>query len=542
MNASIAQIILQERRMAYVVTDPNLQIIELNGCTEIICAEPVAVQRRKLLELVPELAGCEEILADILVGKLSRFQLNWINREQANGQTMYLSMIILPYYGQTEVVTGLLHVIEDLTEMGTIEQRIYHQHNELRLLQDQLAHHNQELAHANIQLAHAVRAKDDFLASMSHELRTPLTAILGLIELLENGYDGPVNDQQLHSLHRIHENGLHLLALINDILDIARIEAGKLTLEITPTVVEDLCQTSVRMIKPAAQKKQLSVGVVMDSAVTLLLADARRLKQILVNLLSNAVKFTPDHGAIGLEVRGDRDNQAVHFTVWDTGIGIAPEDLPCLFEPFVQLDSSLSRQYNGTGLGLTLTRRLVDMHAGSLAIESTPGRGSRFTVSLPWHAVEEVSKAEPDENVMPAPPPATTQVHPAPMILLAEDNTDNSILIARFLRTRGYRTITVPNGEEALNQAQAHHPDVILMDIQMPGMDGLEATRRLRANPTLRTIPVIALTALAMPGDRERCFAAGVSEYLSKPISFKKLFDAIEFQLQRTRSVGGSML
>jgi len=260
-----------------------------------------------------------------------------------------------------------------------------------------------ELRAANEDLARASRLKNEFFACMSHELRTPLHAILGLSEAMQEQTYGLINENQLEALGNIAESGRHLLALINDILDLSKIEAGKLELEMAPVMVEFVCQASLRFINQMAQRKRLKVFTNLDSAVTTIQADERQLKQILVNLLSNAVKFTPEGGSIGLEVAGKveprqtcgaRDATSlagqgvIHFTVWDNGIGIAPEDLERLFQPFVQLDSGLTRQYPGTGLGLALVRRLVNLHGGSISVESEPGKGSRFTVSLPWQADE----------------------------------------------------------------------------------------------------------------------------------------------------------
>jgi len=242
----------------------------------------------------------------------------------------------------------------------------------------------EELKKAKEAAEAANRAKSEFLATMSHELRTPLNAILGLSEALQEEVYGPLSERQLRSLRTIERSGRHLLSLINDILDVSKIESGKLELEIGPVSVESVSQASLGLIKQAAHEKRLRVSSTLDSAVTTIQADERRLKQILVNLLSNAVKFTPEGGEIGLEVVGDAEKEVVHFTVWDTGIGISPEEMARLFEPFVQLDSSLSRQHEGTGLGLALVSRLAELHGGSVTVESEVGQGSRFVVSLPW--------------------------------------------------------------------------------------------------------------------------------------------------------------
>lgn len=242
-----------------------------------------------------------------------------------------------------------------------------------------------ELETANSELARASRLKDEFLANMSHELRTPLNAVLGSTEILMDETFGSINEQQNIYLKLISDSGHHLLSLINEILDLSKIEAGKLQLNLTAVDVQYICETSLQFVRQGLQKKQQHLKTQFDLSVTSIQADERRLKQILVNLLSNAVKFTPSNGHIGLEVMGREAKGRVDIIVWDTGIGIADSDLKYLFNPFEQLDGKLSRQQDGTGLGLALVLRLVKLHGGEIYVESELDRGSRFVVSLPWH-------------------------------------------------------------------------------------------------------------------------------------------------------------
>jgi CheY-like chemotaxis protein len=269
------------------------------------------------------------------------------------------------------------------------------------------------------------------------------------------------------------------------------------------------------------------------------------LKQILVNLLSNAVKFTPEDGAIGLEVVGDPERQVAHFTVWDTGIGIPQEDMGRLFQPFVQLDSSLARQYSGTGLGLSLVYRMVEMHSGGVSVESEVGKGSRFTVSLPWREQDQEAEGQGSEETERLEAEETPrQKHEETIrqrtvtVLLVEDNEANIKTFSRYLSTKGYRVVIARDGREALVRAREERLDVILMDIQLPGIDGLEVTRRIRADAMLTAIPIITLTARAMRGDRERCLEAGANDYMSKPVSLQRLIGAIEAQLNRNSKQG----
>lgn len=468
---------------------------------------------------------------------------------KADGRTRDIPVIFVSALGNTaDVVKGLrAGGIDYIVKPFQAEEVLAHvqTHLSLRRLQRQLQERNAQLqaqaealAHANAELSRAVRAKDEFLASMSHELRTPLNAILGMSEVLCDEVYGPLNERQVKSVRTIEESGRHLLDLINDILDVAKIEASKVELELAPVSIETVCEASLGLIKQNALKKQLKVSSSLDRAVTTLQADERRLKQILVNLLANAVKFTPAGGAVGLEVAGDAERETVHFTVWDTGIGIAVEDMERLFQPFVQLDSRLSREHTGTGLGLSLVQRLAEMHGGGVSVESEVGKGSRFTVSLPWQEIDQARKAKGEslQDAEPREEPATPGGQHSAVILLAEDTESSIHTVFDYLRAKGYQVIVARNGNEAVDLARAESPDLILMDIQMPGMDGLEATRRIRADaePAVASVPIIALTALAMPGDRERCLEAGANEYLSKPVSLRQLVDAIEVQIEKS--------
>jgi PAS domain S-box-containing protein len=436
-------------------------------------------------------------------------------------------------------------VQRELRERMKIEEEL---REERASLAERVAARTAELSAANAELARAVRLKDEFLASVSHELRTPLNAILGLSEALQEQVYGSLNERQLRSLYNIENSGRHLLSLINDILDVSKIEAGKLELDIGPVAVSSVCQASVGLIKQLVLKKRLKLSLEFDPALRQIQADGRRLKQVLVNLLSNAVKFTPEGGEIGLRVTGDAEQEVVHFTVWDTGIGISQDGMARLFQPFVQLDSSLSRQYAGTGLGLALVRRLTELHGGGVSVESHVGEGSQFTVSLPWrelsqgdqapagalHSSPELSASASAEDILSA--DILSGVHP--LILLAEDNETNIATLSDYLLSKGCQVVVARNGFEVIDRTKEEKPDVILMDIQMPEMDGLEAMRRLRTDAAF-DVPIIVLTALAMPGDRVRCLEAGASAYLSKPVSLKRLMQAIGEQLGRKEMVVG---
>jgi len=390
---------------------------------------------------------------------------------------------------------------------------------------------NEALHRAFRELEHALRMKDEFLANMSHELRTPLNGILGLCEILTLGYRGALNDFQQKYVQSIESSGRHLLSLINDLLDLSKIEAGKF--EIHPEIgsIIDLCNSCLSFVKSQAVKKNINIEFIPDPGVPKIMADQRRLKQILVNLLSNAVKFTPSGGKVVLKVAGDLENNKLNFSVSDNGIGIAASDLKRLFTPFTQVDSSLSRQAEGSGLGLAMVKNLAELHGGTVSVSSEIGKGSCFTVSLPWLAVEMPTTApiQPTGQTK----PLSSQVIAAPLeargtVIMAEDNMVSQTVVSEFLEHMGFRVVKAQTGKEVINLSQTILPVLVLMDIQMPEMDGLEAMRLLRADSRFEIVPIIALTALAMPGDRERCLAAGANDYVSKPVSLKNLADLID--------------
>ncbi|MEQ9354146.1 PAS domain S-box protein [Coleofasciculus chthonoplastes] len=573
---------------------------------------------------------------------------NQVHRQEVelrtkSGNTIWAYMSTSPVLDDQENLLWSCALVYDITERKQAEK--------------QLCESNERISLANAELARATRLKDEFLASMSHELRTPLNAILGLAEALQEEVYGSLTPKQHKSLATIEQSGKHLLDLINDILDLSKIESGKMSLSVSLVSVDSLCESSLTFIKQQAQQKNIRLDYHIAPGLSEIEVDERRIRQVLVNLLSNAVKFTPDGGKISLQVTTDPDGEQLQLSVTDTGIGIAPENLDKLFKPFVQLDSSLSRRYAGTGLGLALVRRIVELQGGSIALDSEVGKGSCFTVTLPWHHPSRIGerlrhpklisgelrpihkalvvedsdasanhiarylgelgitilihpqgegtidavqtfnpdviildillphisgwevlvhlKANPATQSIPvvvvsvvddptqalelgasdyllkpvsrpqlqsvlsqlfATPP---EMHPPvveaqlPLILLAEDNEANIVTLTDYLHSKGFRVILARNGLEAVQQVKQHTPDLILMDIQMPEMDGLESTRQIRADSDLPRMPIIAVTALAMPGDREKCLAAGATEYMAKPIRLKKLVALIEHYLHR---------
>jgi CheY-like chemotaxis protein len=300
--------------------------------------------------------------------------------------------------------------------------------------------------------------------------------------------------------------------------------------------VSQLCDASLRLIGPAAKRKELTVSMSLDPQVHLVHGDSRRLKQMLVNLLGNAVKFTAQGGAIGLDVAAYAQRAEMRIGIWDTGVGIPADQFERLFQPFVQLDSRPSREYDGTGLGLALASAMAELHQGRIEVQSEVGRGSRFEIVLPWDTERQSAEQSYQEPDPVCTAHAQAQALQRPLVLLVDDNESNLELISTYLRIKGCEVAAVRSGVSAIAAVRERRPEIILMDVQMPEMDGLETTRALRADPALRRTPIIALTALAMPGDREHCLDAGMDDYLSKPIGLKELYARVMHWISRTRT------
>ena len=423
-------------------------------------------------------------------------------------------------------IMGIVSFAIDITQHEQLESALK---AERAILTQRIAERIADLSVANTQLKKANQLKDEFLANMSHELRTPLNSILGMAEILIEQVYGEINDKQMKSLQTINTSGQHLLSLINDILDLAKIEAGKVELQLGTVNIEEICQASLVFVKQLAYKKQINLTLEVAPEVTTMVADQRRIKQILVNLLSNAVKFTPEKGLIRLEVKKDNTEHVVSFAVMDTRIGIEKVALARLFNPFEQIASEFSSQLEGTGLGLALVKQLAELQGGSVTVTSQIGQGSCFTVVLPLnHPVEPLNANKLAGKKVVSLPSTQSVYNDSPLILIVEDNPNNIEIIFDYLTAFGYRIKVAHTGIEALTALIEERPRLILMDIQMPGMDGLETTQRIRANPEYQDLPIIAVTALTMPGDREQCLAIGMNEYLSKPVNLRHLLQLIK--------------
>ena len=413
----------------------------------------------------------------------------------------------------------LVHVFQDATARRKSQEQLLAERRDLEI---RVAERTHALSIKNAELARASRHKDDFLASMSHELRTPLNAVIGLTDAMLEGICGPLSDRQRSWLGDIASSGKHLLGLINDILDLARIESGRVELELARVHPEEVAESSRRLVAGVAMTRNVALVTEVEPNLQPLTTDPRFLRQILLNLLGNAIKFTPSGGTVRFRVRGE-DSHMV-FEVADTGIGIPADRLADIFQPFLQLDQGLDREAGGTGLGLALVARMTERLGGSVRVESVLGQGSSFIVRLPSMGAPPRDSDEVDVSV--SDQPSAPRARPL-RVLLAEDNPANVRTFSEYLTAKGMQVDVVGDGEAAVAAVRARRPDVVLMDIQMPKMDGLQATRLIRTELALRDLPIIALTALAMPGDRERCLEAGANAYMPKPVRLRALASTI---------------
>jgi len=393
------------------------------------------------------------------------------------------------------------------------------------LLEERIRQRTQELEKAMHGALAASQAKSEFLANISHELRTPMNGLLGMLDLV---LDSPVGGEQREQVEIAQRCAYSLLDLLNDILDLSKIEAGRMILEKVPFDLRSVAEDCVRAQGAKAQQKGIDLRFEYAGDVTNVTGDPLRLRQIVMNLLSNAIKFT-EKGRVSVRqaVSAGADGKlTMVLDVADTGAGIPAEKVPLIFEKFTQADSSISRKYGGTGLGLAITKRLVELQGGQIRVESRVGRGSTFTVEIPF---ETAPAAEPTVEPRLEQRTAVAAAKQA-RLLLVEDNAVNQRVVLAMLRKKNYAIDVANNGQEALDKLEraTETYNLILMDVQMPILDGLETTKAIRRNNNWDNLPIIAMTAHAMIGDRERCLQAGMNAYISKPVQQAGLIAVIE--------------
>jgi PAS domain S-box-containing protein len=489
---------------AIVSIDTEDRVLSWPGSAERMFGWSAAeVVGRPLPTLPPDLNDeAAELMRGALDGEtVSEYQTSRLRKD---GSRIAVNLSCASLHDSDGAVTGAVVVYSDITE---------------RMRADEEAR-GRALAEA------ASRAKSQFLANMSHELRTPLNAIIGFSELLEDLTSGPLNERQRRYVSNIVTSGRHLLDLVNDILDLAKIEAGRLTLD--PSTFEPV--TAIREVKriveSLAMGKRLELELVAPDALPPITADRAKFKQILYNLLSNAIKFTREGGRVEMRARtvpapaGSTDsNEWLVVDVEDTGIGIRPEDQARIFLEFEQLDASYAREQQGTGLGLALTRRLVDLHGGRIILESTEGKGSTFTITLP--------RLPPSLRVEAAARGGAASEAPddgRPIVLIVEDDPVASELLSHYLTSQGYAVAQATNAEQALEMARRLKPVAITLDVLLPDQDGLEVLAQLRALAETERIPVIVVS---ITDDRELGFSLGASEWLVKPVNRERFLSAV---------------
>jgi PAS domain S-box-containing protein len=479
---------------AGIVTDVNKQMEALTGCTrdELIGAP------FKSFFTDPERAE-EGIKLVLRQKKLTDYELTACARD---GKHTVVSYNATTFYDRGRTLQGVFASARDVTERKRVEQ---------------------ELQQAKAMAESANQTKSDFLASMSHEIRTPMNAIIGIAHLLAQTPLSAVQNKYVQIFRRAGDNLLHL---VNDILDLSKVEASQLELEQTPFCLKDLIAIVIEMVAGRAQEKKLSlICEIAPDVPPDLLGDPTRLRQVLINVLGNAVKFT-ESGEVALRVSSDASRAGrLLFTISDTGIGIPVHKLGAVFERFTQADSSTTRSYGGTGLGLTISKSLVELMGGRIWVDSVVDKGSVFSFTVPF----EIWTGGTPNALMPV-ETASGLPLPALHILLVEDSADNRTITMAYMQDTPYQVDIAENGAIACEKFAAGRYDVVLMDRQMPIMDGLTATRAIRkwelANERAPT-PIIALTAAALKGDREKCLAAGCTAFLTKPIKQELLLQAI---------------
>ncbi len=511
---------VEQSPSSIVITDLEARLIYVNQAfTEISgysAAEALGRNPRLLHSGDTPQATYDELWATLAAGGTWRGEFH--NRRK-DGSVYLERAIISPVRRADGQVSHYVAVKEDITDARRAEAELASYREHLEQLVDL---RTTELVQARERADAANRAKSTFLANMSHEIRTPMNAIIGLNYLLAKGSLQP---EQREMLTKSATAAEHLLQLINDILDFSKIEAGKLTLERRVFSPGDVVLAVAGLIRDQARGKGLDVIVDIDSLPRQAVGDSTRLRQTLLNFASNAVKFT-ERGTVtisgALDVAGDAD-LLCRFSVTDTGIGIPPEDLSRLFNPFEQVDGSTTRRFGGTGLGLAIARHLAELMGGGVGAESTPGVGSRF-----WMTTR-LGRPEPDTGVPDA--LATTQ-SPAIQglvgrVLVAEDDPVGRDVAEELLRSIGLQVETAENGLDAIRRFDAGRFDLVMLDIQMPELDGIDAARRIRALPGGAEIPIVALTADVVAERRDACFAAGINEVLCKPLAPEDLLEKL---------------
>lgn len=380
----ITELIMRDRQIAFLVTNDQLNITDICGLTGLFGFNRInLVVGAYLPDVVPELEGMEPVLKDILAGKCPRFELDWVNRTLLDGQTVYVNMVTLPHYNPTGKITGLVHIWQNVTDSGQINQELAQHRNEMRLLQNQLADRNETLLALNAELEHLSNLKSIFVSFAAHELGSPLTSILGHVDLLLEGVYGPLNDNQRQSLAVIERSISRLRMITGNLLTATKIESGHIDALLRPLDLIRLVNDVTLEMQPQIVAKSQRLAINAEPDLPRALCDATLAAQIIQNLISNASKYSQHYGEINVWVKGNLPDGFLQVSVSDNGMGIPLVEQSRLFERFTRLDSARQTDVSGTGLGLYITRSLVDLHGGHIWFESQEKKGSTFYVTFP---------------------------------------------------------------------------------------------------------------------------------------------------------------
>jgi signal transduction histidine kinase len=383
MSDLVAQSILRDRRIAYALTDRDLNVIEVSSSGDGLQSLIACWLGRRLIDVVPELVGSEEVLDDLLAGQAPRYQIPWVNRDEPESGPTYFTMIVVPRRDMQDRITGLIHIIQDVTETGLLEQRVTQQRNELRLLGEELRSKNTHLEAINAELRHLDEMKSAFVSIAAHELRTPLASITGYLEVLLDGDVGALLPQQADYLRIIESSAWRLLHITNQLLDTTRIEAGRIELLLQPADLVRLVESVAEEQAPRIDARQQRITLRAEVGLPRALCDVARAAQVLGNLLDNANKYSPHGATITISLTRSAEEGFIEVAVADEGIGISAEDCAGLFHPFWRAGAAALTGAPGAGLGLYIARSLVELHGGRIWLDSVVGRGSTFYVTFP---------------------------------------------------------------------------------------------------------------------------------------------------------------
>jgi len=521
--AGIAQDITEEKEaQAKIAWNQELREVIFNEATDALyLIEPETLTiidcNRRAVELsdAPNKQSLINLKADFLHEKpVSKLKPILEKKGSWNEETILQTFQDNQFYG--DVVWKKITVAEKnlcLVRVTDISER--------KAFERELQTVNESLELTNQELTRATRLKDEFLASISHELKTPLNTILGMSEGLKEGSFEAINEQQQQAVETISTSAVHLLDLINDILDFSKLQSGKVTLNFTQANIQSLCENSLTFVRQTAAQKQIELKTYINTSCSALNVDELRIRQILINLLNNAVKFTPEGGQVTLTVTEDSLREHIIFTVSDTGIGIASDQIHQLFEPFVQLDSQFNRQYSGTGLGLCLVRHLSELHGGNVFVESELGKGSTFYVKILYTEVCVIANQDTlnfsSDNV--------AHFNTSPLIALINADQASLDTTASYLEAYGYDVLTVIQQETLLSTLEEVTPQVIVIDLQTLNSVGEKIIQQLRDIPSFNDIPIIAL---ASNRQQEDILALGANRCLTKPVRMRHLLNEIQ--------------